>query len=148
MKASDLPGPCRARNADILGKTALPPISEDELGLNIKSEADLQRACENGLTRRGYERMTVDTAERIAAQLPRLAYVKGLFVHMRNVRGNVCILPDLMVYNYIRPPLLCELKVPPIKYRPGQREFIEAGIWQLATSYDEWSVMLTAWERG
>ena len=107
-------------------------------------ERDLQRQCEQVLNLKGYWRMTAKNAETLPTHK-----VAGWYCHLNQAQRNP-FLPDLIIKRG-HLTLWCELKIPKsgkgrIKWRPGQREMVEAGEWELATSMDEFSDILSRFE--
>lgn len=116
---------------------------------DIKLEKELQQQCESWLTLHGYYRMTADEAMRIYECRPlSAANMRGWFGHWtRNQRNPLW--PDLYIMSYPvrRQPLLVELKVCD-KYRPGQREMIELGLWVECRRLEYFIEIATDWEAG
>ena len=111
-----------------------------------KAEKQLQQAGEGILSVRGYRRMTAPekTAYRSSGMA---AGLNGWFAHIAKPQGNP-LMPDLMIFD--RTMTRCcmvELKTRPV-YQPGQTEFISCGCWKLAFSFDEFLLILAAWEKG
>ena len=106
---------------------------------DLRDERELQRLCEQHLTRHGYRRLTPDQME--APGDP-----AGWFLHLRRAKGNA-LLPDLCIWNSMcERTLLIELKVPGGRVQPHQRAMVDRGAWELAYTFDEFVAALVRWE--
>lgn len=125
-----------------------PPVMErpEEGGATRKRryshspEKQLQADCRNGLLLRGYVELTHTNAAEHAAD------AKGWFGHLAKPQGNP-IMPDIFVFDArMGNCLMVELKTNNV-YQVGQREMLDAGNWELATSYGEFIALLEKWEK-
>jgi hypothetical protein len=108
-----------------------------------KAERELQAACEGWLSIRGYRRMTDrEIIKAVESEYP----CRGWFGHLAQPRGNP-LMPDLWITDRtMRRVLPIELKVRS-NYQPGQREFINAGLWLEVREFCEFERLVTAWEK-
>lgn len=103
-------------------------------------EKKLQADCRNGLLLRGYVELTHTNAAEHAAD------AKGWFGHLAKPQGNP-IMPDLFVFDArMNRCLMVELKTNNV-FQVGQKEMLEAGNWEIATSYGEFVTILENWEK-
>jgi hypothetical protein len=66
---------------------------------------------------------------------------------MAKAKGNP-FWPDLHITDVFhrKAPLCVELKLPPLRWRPGQRALVERGIWKLVKTFEEFRTALLDWE--
>ena len=105
------------------------------------TEKNLQAACENWLTIRGYLRLTADNAAREP--------LRGWFGHLPRAKGQP-FMPDLFIFAAQMRKILCvELKRVgmAVKYQPGQREMIMAQRWTECRTLDELIDVVQKWEK-
>ena len=89
---------------------------------------------------RGYVELTHTNAAEHAAD------AKGWFGHLAKPQGNP-IMPDLFVFDArMNRCLMVELKTNNV-FQVGQKEMLEAGNWEIATSYGEFVTILENWEK-
>ena len=140
-------------NADQLrdaGQGHVLPITEEEWDKRAKKdEADLLGLAKSILHLRQYWPLTADNAK--AAADGKLE-VRGWYSHRPDTKhGNKTLpfKPDLEIFECQnrRPPLLVELKITPVKWRPGQREMVEMGFWRLACTLPVFVDLMDKWER-
>ena len=91
---------------------------------DVRLEKDLQNICNNYLLLNGYQLLTNDRAEKHATNKE----IKGWYGHLGKAKMNP-FMPDLFIFNRdMSRCIMVELKTNN-KYRVGQKEMIEAGIW-------------------
>jgi len=106
----------------------------------VGRERDLQAACEKYLAVNCYLRLTSHNAKLVAAG----ARCNGWHGHLSHAKFNA-FMPDLFIFNLtMTRSIMVELKVKNF-YSPGQREFIDCGIWKQANSLDEFIDIFNAW---
>ena len=110
---------------------------------DIKLEKELQKNCENYLSQRGYHRLSAPEAEAVARHS---GHCKGWFGHLAKCKQNP-LMPDLFIFDAYGRSLQVELKTTK-RFQPGQKEMIDMGIWDLATTFDEFQDILFGWEQG
>jgi hypothetical protein len=121
----------------IVEKTVIAVITKEEK----QCEAKLQKQCELWLSQRGYIRMMASSVSAIGGE-----YLKGWFYHVRNVKGESTLFPDLTIMDRTgRSVLLVELKVSN-RYQPCQREMVQAGIWTECRTTEGFMEVLRDWE--
>ena len=108
---------------------------------DVRDEKELQRLCEQELSRRGYERVGTPSADISVRRT-------GYYAHIWKAKRNPP-LPDLMIWNNKWTRFLgVELKTPTGRLRPVQRMMVERGAWKLARTFDEFKAELVRWEEG
>ena len=140
-------------NADQLrdaGQGHVLPITEEEWDTRaMADEAEFQKTCETKvLQRRHYWPLKAEHAE--AANDGKIE-VRGWYSHRPDTkRGNqgMPFKPDLEIFALTGRVLLVELKVLPVRWKPGQQEMVELGFWQLACTVAAFIALFNEWERG
>jgi len=131
----DLPGAVKVGGIDQCTVAPDPPPSKQD----VRDEKELQRLCEQELSRRGYWRPGVS----MASSSP-----NGYYAHLWKAQRNPP-LPDLMIWNAKWTRFLgVELKTPTGRLRPVQRMMTGRGAWKLARTFDEFKAELVRWEEG
>jgi len=121
------------------GEIATPAPSATARRAELKRERDPQAQVEGWLANRGYSRLTSGD---IAAGPPE----RGYFFHLAQPRGNPLLL-DLLILDRTGRALQLELKMPPVKWQPGQAELISQGFGRLACSFEDAVKAVTDWEQ-
>ena len=105
-----------------------------------KHERELQAECERWLSLNGYFRLTPSAVAR-----PSRPSSCGFFGHWFESQRNA-FMPDLFICDStMRRCLMVELKVCS-RYQPGQKEFIDAGLWIEVRTTDEFIAAIKNWE--
>lgn len=109
---------------------------------DVKAEADLQKLCEQELTRRGYVRLSAPAVE--SALKPEGEGFPGWFGHWPRAKKNP-IMPDLFICDSpMRNCLMVELKTS-THYQPGQKELIFKGCWYEVRTFPQFRQLLDWW---
>lgn len=102
------------------------------------AEKTLQKQCEGWLANHGYSRLTEGD---ITNGTPN----RGYQFHLNRPKGNPLLL-DILLLSWDGRYLHVELKIPPIRWQPGQEELIAQGYGKLCTSFNEFEETVKKWE--
>lgn len=102
------------------------------------AEKNLQKQCEGWLANRGYARLTEGDIKNGPPQ-------RGYQFHLNRPQENPLLLDILLLAPGGR-YLHVELKIPPIRWQPGQEELIAQGYGKLCTSFNEFEETVKKWE--
>ena len=110
-----------------------------------KSEAQDERAlqaqCEGWLSHKGYRRMTAPEASRAASDGS-----GGWWCHLHRPKENP-LMPDFLITDsQMRHCIGIELKVRN-HYQPGQKEFIDMGLWTEVRKFECFVLTVLEWEK-
>ena len=149
FKADTLPASILAAlpDGDPLKVAPIPPMDCTKPSkADFKAEKVLQGLCESWLTLNGYVRLTPDNCAS-SGEFGKRGVYRGWFGHLHKPVGNP-MMPDLFIYSVDMSRCLCiELKVQPVRWQPGQKPMVDAGIWHLAHDLDGFTVLVTDWEK-
>lgn len=137
------PWPTHLQNADQRADAV--KLEKSTRRYEQKCEKEFQDECAGILYHRGYRNLTAKRAE---GMFPgQLGWYIHLVARSKNAAKTAPLLPDLPIWTMdMRHCLPIELKVHDV-WQPGQSALVDAGIWEVAWTTEDFELLLDEWEK-